>query len=103
MNKLLLSALALTLSSSVAMAGECVFKTAREACPGKETEAFKPYDGKKETEDKKDVADDKACIALAEKSAKIVRKGTLVSKKVHTVMFAGKDLGKTFEDKKDCK
>lgn len=103
MYKLWLSALALTVSSSMAMAAECSFKTAREACPGKETEAYKPYDGKKETEDKKDVADEKACLGHAEKSAKIVRKGTLSSKKVHTIMFGGKDLGKTFEDKKDCK
>lgn len=103
MKKMMLSVMAMTLASSMAMAGECAFKTAREACPGKETEAFKPYDGKKETDDKKDVADEKACLALAEKGAKIVRKGTLTSKKIHTVTFAGKDLGKTFEDKKDCK
>jgi hypothetical protein len=103
MNKILLSAMALTLASSMAMAAECSFKTAREACAGKETEAFKPYDGKKETEDKKDVADEKACLSMAEKSAKIVRKGTLTSKKVYDVKFGGKDLAKTFEDKKDCK
>lgn len=104
MNKLLLSVIALSFASSVAMAkSECTFKTARTACAGKETEAFKPYDGKTETDDKKEVDDEKACLALAEKSAKIVRKGTLTSKKVHTVTFAGKDLGKTFEDKKDCK
>jgi hypothetical protein len=104
MNKMLLSVIALSFVSSMAMAkGECAYKTAREACPGKETEALKPYDGKKETDDKKEVDDEKACLSLAEKSAKIVRKGTLASKKVHAVTFAGKDLGKTFEDKKDCK
>jgi hypothetical protein len=104
MKKMLLSAVVITLASSVALAkGECAFKTAREACPGKETEAFKPYEGKKETDDKKEVEDEKACLALAEKGAKIVRKGTLTSKKVHTVTFAGKDLAKTFEDKKECK
>lgn len=102
MKKLIVSAIVIA-ASSTALAAECKFKTAREACAGKETEAFKPYDGKKETEDKKDVADEAACLALAEKSAKIVRKGTLTSKKVHTVSFGGKDLGKTFEDKKDCK
>ena len=98
--KLLLAAL--TLVSTTAIAGECKIKVAREACPGKETEAFKPYDGKKETEEKKDLADEAACAAFADKAAKIVRKGTLSAKKV-TGSFAGKDLAKTFEDKKDCK
>ncbi len=103
MNKILLSAIALTFAASMASAAECAFKTDRTACPGKETEAMKPYDGKNPTEDKKEVADEKACLTLAEKSAKIVRKGTLAAKKVTTVTFGGKDLGQTFEDKKDCK
>ena len=102
MKTFFISMMTVALLGSSAWAGECKIKTAREACPGKETEALKPYDGKKETEEKKDVADEAACSAWAEKSVKIVRKGTLASKKI-TASFGGKDLGKSFEDKKECK
>lgn len=93
---------AISLISSAAFAGECAISITRTACPGKETEAFKPYNGKTTTEEKKDVADAAACIAMADKTVKIVRKGTL-GKKVIKGTFAGADLGKTFEDVKDCK
>lgn len=103
MKKISLLILAFTLSAATTtLAGECKIKIAREACAGKETEAFKPYDGKKESDETKQLADEAACGAFADKSSKIVRKGTLASKKV-TANFGGKDLGKTFEDKKDCK
>ena len=102
MKKISLLILAITLTAGATFAGECKIKIAREACAGKETEAFKPYDGKKETEETKQVADEAACGAFADKSSKIVRKGTLTSKKV-TANFGGKDLGKTYEEKKDCK
>lgn len=90
------------MSSTVTSAGECKIKIAREACSGKETEAFKPYDGKKETDEKKTVGDAAACSAMADKSSKIVRKGTLASKSV-TGTFDGVDLGKSFTDQKPCK
>lgn len=90
------------LLGSSAFAGDCVIKTKREACPGKETEAYKPYNGKQETEDKKSAADAAACAAEAEKGSKIVRKGTL-SKKTTSAMFDGKDLGKSFTGTSDCK
>ncbi len=93
---------AVSLVSSTAFAGECTISITRTACPGKETEAFKPYNGKVTTEEKKDVADAAACSAMADKSSKIVRKGTL-GKKVVKGTFAGADLGKSFEDSKDCK
>lgn len=93
---------AISLCSASAFAGDCSVKIAREACAGKETEAFKPYGGKKETVEPKSVADEAACMKHAESQSKIVRKGTLSAKKV-TATFDGKDLGKTFEDKKDCK
>ncbi len=93
---------AVTLVSATAFAGDCTISITRSACAGKETEAFKPYGGKTTTEEKKDVADIAACSAFADKTSKIVRKGTL-SKKVVKGTFAGADLGKSFEDAKDCK
>ncbi len=56
----------------------------------------------KKTVELKSVDDEAACLKHAESRFKIVRKGTLTSKKV-TASYDGKDLGKTFEDKKDCK
>lgn len=87
--------------STLASAGECELKIKRGACPGKEAEAYKPYMGKVQTSEKKEAADEKACLDLADKASKIVRKGTLNSKEV-TASFGGKDLGKTFSDKAEC-
>jgi hypothetical protein len=95
-----LSVLALA-TTTQAFAAECVISINRKACAGKETEAFKPYQGKETTEEKKSVADEAACKSMAEKAAKIVRKGTLTAKKV-SAKFDGKDVG-TFEDKAECK
>lgn len=91
----------LLVSSVSAMAGECVITIDRKACPGKETDAFKPYNGKNPTEEKKSQDSAGACEKWAEKSAKIVRKGTLTEKKV-TAKFDGKDV-KGSSDKADCK
>ncbi|MBC7740974.1 MAG: hypothetical protein H7061_02175 [Bdellovibrionaceae bacterium] len=63
-------------------------KIKREACPGKEEAAFKPYDGKQETEEKNKAGDAAACKKMAEKTSKIVRKGTLIKKTV-TYTFDG--------------
>jgi len=94
---------ALVLFSSIsAQAGDCVLKIAREACPGKETEAYKPYNGKKETEEKKSAADEAACKKEADKAAKIVRKGTLSAKTV-SATFDGKAVAGDFKGKSECK
>jgi hypothetical protein len=92
--------LVFTFASQAAFAGDCVLNVTRQACPGKEEAAFKPYGGKPTSEEKKsaDSADD--CKALAAKAAKIVRKGTLVSKDV-TAMFDGKPAG-TVSEKSEC-
>ncbi len=99
MNKLI--AAVLVVVSSSAFAGECVMKIKRDACAGKETAAYKPYNGKTETEEKKTVADAAACTAEAKKAAKIVRKGTLTKKTV-VASFDGKDVG-TESDTAECK
>lgn len=100
--KNIILAIAIIMMGSASTAGECMMKIKRDACPGKETEAYKPYNGKQETEEKKEVADAAACEAAADKASKIVRKGTLSAKTV-TASFAGKDLGKTFSAKSECK
>ena len=76
-------------------------KIKRDACAGKEAAAYKPYNGKTETEEKKTVGDEAACKAEAKKAAKIVRKGTLTKKTV-SAMFDGKDAG-TESDTAECK
>lgn len=88
--------------STTAFAGECVLTIKRTACPGKEAEAFKPYMGKVETKEKKEAATENACGELADAASKIVRKGTLSEKHV-MASFDGKDLGKAFSNKADCK
>lgn len=100
MKKLLIAAT--LLAGITAHAGDCKISITRKACPGKEAEAFKPYSGKETTEESKAQDDVAKCEAFAEKSAKIVRKGTLTEKIVKG-SFDGKDLGKTFSDKVDCK
>lgn len=100
--KFLTVALMITASASIASAGDCILKVKRDACPGKETEAYRPYMGKVETTEKKEAADEKACAALAESESKIKRKGTLTGKTV-SANFGGKDLGKSWSDKAECK
>jgi hypothetical protein len=101
MKKLLLISLVLGLSSN-AFAGVCSLTTTRTACPGKEAEMLKPYDGKNPTTetDAKATTED-ACKAAGEKAAKIQRKGVL-SKKSVKISFDGKDLGEPSTDK-ECK
>lgn len=101
LNMKTLAAIVIALAASSAMAGDCVLKIKRDACAGKEAAAYKPYNGKQETEEKKTVADDAACKAEAKKAAKIIRKGTL-SKKTVTATFDGKDAG-TETDSAECK
>lgn len=85
-----------------AQAGKCVMKINRKACPGKETEAYKPYNGKVETEETKEAKDKADCEKQAEKSSKIVRKGALSLKTVNAT-FDGAALAKPYEGKSDCK
>ncbi|WP_374076754.1 hypothetical protein [Bdellovibrio bacteriovorus] len=90
------------LMGQMAFAGDCVISIDRKACAGKETEAMKPYNGKNPTEETKKLDNEEACGKWAEKSSKIVRKGTL-TEKIVSAKFDGKDLGKTFADKAECK
>lgn len=98
MKKLIMASLFIV---STTFAEDCLVKTDRKPCPGKETETLKPYNGKNPTEDKKTAADGAACKALAEKSAKIVRKGTLSEKTVSAVF--GKESFGPFKDTSACK
>lgn len=101
--KLMKMAAAVVLFTSIsAQAGDCVLKISREACPGKETEAYKPYNGKKETEEKKSAADEAACKKEAEKASKIVRKGTLSVKTVIATLD-GKAVAGDFKGTSECK
>ncbi|MNL25937.1 hypothetical protein D3C87_1474390 [compost metagenome] len=93
---------ALCLASQFAFAGDCVISIDRKACAGKETDAMKPYNGKNPTEETKKLDSAEACAKFAEKSSKIIRKGTLTEKN-DSGKFDGKDLGKTFSDKAECK
>jgi hypothetical protein len=102
MNLMNLTAALVLFSSLSAQAGDCVLKISREACPGKETEAYKPYNGKKETEEKKSAADEAACKKEADKASKIVRKGTLSTKTV-TATFDGKPVAGDFKGTSNCK
>lgn len=97
-----LAGFALIVLSGSLLAGECAITINRTACPGKETEMLKPYNGKNPTTEKKTFTALDECSKFAEKSSKIVRKGTLAGKKV-TGTFDGKALDKEFEDKAECK
>ena len=98
MKKLILASLFMATTS---FAADCMVKTDRKPCPGKEAETLKPYGGVNPKEEKKDAADGPACKALAEKSAKIVRKGTLLEKTV-TATFGKESFG-PFKDTSTCK
>lgn len=102
MKSVKLAVIAALLCASTAHAGDCVIKIKRTACPGKSTEAFKPYNGKEETEEKKSLADSKACEAEAEKASKIVRKGVLSQKRT-IASFDGKETGQPFTGSAECK
>jgi plastocyanin len=73
----------------------CEFTTTRVACPGREAEAYKPYDGKRVTTEVLEVDDMEACERKARQAAKIVRLGTLQHKSVQSSFG-------TFEDARTC-
>lgn len=91
----------IVLSVSTAYSSDCEITTDRTPCKGKEVEMLKPYKGVNPTLDKKSAKDEKECSAMAEKSSKIIRKGTLASKSV-TAKFGDKSFG-PFADKSECK
>ena len=88
--------------SQSSVAADCELLVDRKACPGKESEAMKPYEGKNPTTERFSTADVAACEKKAEKASKIIRQDILAQKTV-TGKFKGKDLGKSFIDKSDCK
>ena len=98
-----LSLLSLTLIlSHSAFAGDCSLSIDRKACPGKEAEALKPYDGKNPTEEKIAKATTlDACTKEGDKASKIVRKGVLTKKTVK-ITFDGKMVEEKSSEK-ECK
>ena len=56
-----------------AHAGDCRVSVNREACPGKETEAFAPYGGQNPTISVQYAESLSQCQAIATKHAKVVR------------------------------
>ncbi len=100
MKKIILFFMLLVLPS-LSFAGTCTIITHRKACPGKELETFKPYDGKNPTEDSKSLPNIEACLKFAEKSSKIIRRGTLHEKNVRAY-YNDQDLEKTFTDNAEC-
>ena len=100
--KRLFLAMALGLSPVLASAaGECEITTHRTACPGKEQEVLAPYAGKNPTVENKDAASADSCKAIAEQSAKIVRKGTLKGKAV-SAKFNKDAKAFEFSDASEC-
>lgn len=93
--KLILS-FAITLTSTFAFAGNCVFKVHRTPCPGKESDAFKPFGGANpSTEAQKKFTTLEACkgeLAAREKTG-IDRIGTVAKREI-TALFEGKEIGK---------
>jgi hypothetical protein len=104
MSSLKVSLILILVFANAANAGQCKLKINRVACPGRDVEAYKPYNGKKITEEtlKKNIVDETACKEEAEKACKIVRKGTLATKTV-TATFNGKPIAGEFVNKSDCK
>lgn len=89
-------------ASQAVFAGECVLAITRTACPGKEAEAFKPYDGKTTTEEKKKLSSAGACIKAGEGAARIIRKGTLSGKSVEAKFDGAAVAGSPFSAKAEC-
>ncbi len=80
-----------------ALGGECVLKTTRAACPGKEKEAFSKCNGQATCEEKIAVDSEKDCAEKALKACEISRPGITKSKSI-SATFDGKpvDGGKNF-------
>ena len=91
----ILSALLLSTSASLAVAGSCEIKYTRAACPGKEAESFKKCDGKASciktvVADSAEVCRTKAAAACANDRIDITKS------KIINALFDGKPvMGKT--------
>lgn len=66
---------------------QCLLTIDRAACPGKETEAFAPYNGANPTYDGRVNLTETACKAFAAQTAKIVRKRII--KKISVTAVSG--------------
>lgn len=93
--------LAMMIMAPASFAGDCALSVQRTACPGKEAETLRPYEGKNPTTEKYSTADVAGCEKKADRASKIIRKGTLAQKTV-TGKFDGKYLSKSFTDNADC-
>ena len=80
-----------------ALGGECVLKTTRAACPGKDKEAFSKCNGQATCEEKLTADSEKDCAEKALKACEINRPGITKSKSI-SATFDGKpvDGGKNF-------
>jgi hypothetical protein len=95
--KSLVSSLLLLCLSVPAIAGECVLKTTRVACPGKEKESYSKCGGQASCEEKVAADSAKDCAEKAAKSCDNSRPAITKSKTV-SATFDGKALesGKSF-------
>ena len=95
--KCLVSSLLLLCLSVSAFAGECVLKTTRVACPGKEKESFSKCNGQASCDEKIAADSAKDCAEKAAKSCDNSRPAITKSKTV-SASFDGKALegGKNF-------
>jgi hypothetical protein len=89
--KSLVSCLLFLCLSVSAIAGECVLKTTRVACPGKEKESFSKCDGKASCDEKVAADSAKECAEKAAKSCDNSRPAITKSKTV-SATFDGKPI-----------
>jgi len=95
--KSVMSCLLLFFLYASAMAGECVLKTTRAACPGKEKESYAKCNGAASCDEKITADTAKECAEKAAKSCDNSRPAITKSKQV-TATFDGKPVegGKNF-------
>ena len=99
-NAFIASTLILAFDSPMGWAADYKIITDRKPCPGKERDAYKPYQGENPTESHFEVEDTDECMRLARNEVKILRKGTIGEKTV-TATFRGKSAG-VYSDLKKC-
>jgi hypothetical protein len=87
--RVLVSCLLLFCLSVPAFAGECVLKTTRTACPGKEKESFSKCNGQASCDEKVAADSEKDCAEKAAKSCDNSRPNITKSKTV-SATFDGK-------------
>ena len=84
--------------SNMAMAARCNFSINREACPGREQEAYAPYGGQNPTASLSMVNSENACLDDAKNLSKVLRKG-LIKKITVTATYNEKTLDPVFSEK----